>query len=243
MNKEVALIMAAGLGTRMLPLTEITPKPLVKVNGKPMIETIIEALQSQRELKQIFVVVGYKKEEFNYLTSKYKDLTIINNSEYKEKNNISSIYIALSLIENFNCFICEADLFIRDNSIFDKEFSNSCYFGKLIKGFSDDWAFDLDLNGLITRIGKGGNNCYNMVGISYFLEKDIKTLSEAIKRTYKKVGHESLFWDEVVNQQLGKIPIRIHPVSDGQIVEIDTLAELALIDSTYKKYLGLKDGN
>ena len=58
-----AIIMAAGIGKRMQPVTLATPKPLVKVNGIRMIDTVIQGLHNNG-IHEIYVVVGYLKEQF-----------------------------------------------------------------------------------------------------------------------------------------------------------------------------------
>ena len=77
MNKiKRAIIMAAGFGNRMQPITLNTPKPLIKVNGKRMIDTIVEALY-ENSIFEIYVVVGYKKEQFYEHTLEYKINSLI----------------------------------------------------------------------------------------------------------------------------------------------------------------------
>ena len=231
---EIAIIMAAGLGTRMRPLTDIIPKPLVKVCGKPMIETVIDGL-NRRDINKIYVVVGYLGEQFEYLKKKYNNIQIVKNKDYNTINNISSIYAVSDELINTDsdCFICEADLFIKDDSIFDVDLSHSCYFGKMINGYSEDWVFDLNKEGRITRVGKKGEDCFNMVGIAWFNKKDAHLLGTLIRDAYKQKGYEGLFWDDVVNNNLNKLDLIVNGVKNNQIVEIDTVEELMKIDNTY----------
>ena len=229
-----AILMASGLGTRMRPLTDNTPKPLIRVGDLPMIETVINALQCAN-VKNIYVVVGYLAEQFDYLCTKYPNVKLINNLDYESVNNISSIYYAREILTKDDCFICEADLYVSNPDIFKAELKDSCYFGKMVNGYSDDWVFELDEQNCISRVGKYGTDCYNMTGIAYFNKKDAEILSKVITERYNTEGFENLFWDDVVNENLDKLKLKVHSINKEDIVEIDTVEELEEVRERFKK--------
>lgn len=229
-SNETAILMAAGLGSRMRPLTENTPKPLICVHGKPMIETIIEGLR-KRHIGDIYIITGYLGEQFAYLCNQYEKIHLIQNKDYQTKNNISSLYAAEEILGRSDCFICESDLYIADDTIFQKELNHSCYYGRMQEGHSDDWVFDLK-DGVITRVGKEGNDTYNMVGISYFKKNDAVILRDEICAIYNTEEAKDLFWDDVVNRNLDKLKLTVEPVKEGQLMEIDTVEELNRVNES-----------
>lgn len=228
---ESVILMAAGLGSRMYPITETTPKPLVKVHGKPIIERLIEAFE-EKEIENIYVVVGYLKEQFEYLVDKYPNVQLIVNEEYLTKNNISSIHVVESVLLKGACIISEADLLLNDKTIIGNTVETSKYLARYVEGESNDWSFRME-DHRITKICVGGQNVYNMVGLSYWTAADSQKIAQQTLNKYKEEGHETLYWDEVVDELLDQIVVGIQEVTQEQIIEIDTFDELKQIDESY----------
>ena len=101
-----AVIMAAGLSSRFVPLSLEKPKGLLIVKDEVLIERQIEQLQ-EAGIREIVLVLGYKKEAFFYLEDKYKGIHIVINPEYNIKNNTHTLYLARDFIRN--SYICSSD--------------------------------------------------------------------------------------------------------------------------------------
>ena len=120
---ERAIIMAAGLGTRLKPATDDTPKPMVKVNGIRMIDTVIDALH-KNGINEIHVVTGYLAERFKEVKQKYPDIDILYNPYYETRNNISSMFVAREYLHNAICV--DGDQVIYNPDILTPYFEYSC---------------------------------------------------------------------------------------------------------------------
>ena len=227
-----AIIIAAGFGSRMAPVTLDTPKPLVKVNGVRIIDTMIDALLA-KDITNITVVVGYKKEQFNELLEKYPMLKFIDNPIYNESNNISSVYAAVDVIDR--CYICEADLIVSNPSVITKYQYCSNYLGAYVSE-TDDWCF-YKKGDYINKVSIGGENCWHMIGISYWNEKDSKKLREDIVKVFNSRGGKEKYWDNVpltISKKDFKIEVR--DCKKSYVTEIDNFSELVLLDPSYIGY-------
>jgi len=225
-----AIIIAAGFGSRMVPITLNTPKPLVRVKGKRIIDSCLEAL-TDLGIEEIYIVRGYLGEQFDQLKYKFPNIKFIENPLYNESNNISSIYAAGDLVKG--SYIIEADLLVYNKAIIKKYQYSSNYLGIPVKR-TDDWCFFLE-NGIVKKMAIGGDDCYQMVGISYWTEKDGEKLVEDVKKVFASPGGKERYWDQVpLEYCINDFEVRVRECSFDDIIEIDTFNELKQIDSAYK---------
>lgn len=158
-----AIILAAGMGRRMEPLTLATPKPLVEVRGVRMIDTVIDALQDNG-ICEIYIVVGYLKEKFECLKEKYPYIIFIENPYYEEANNISSLYVAREYLGD--CVILDGDQIIYNKGILNKRFDKSCYCCKWTEDETDEWLLDVHDNRVVHYSREGGSRGWQLYSIS-----------------------------------------------------------------------------
>lgn len=225
-----AVFIAAGFGSRLVPITLNTPKPLVRVNGIRMIDTILDAVVAAG-IEDIVIVRGYLGEQFDQLLYKYPNIKFIENPLYNEANNISSALLARDLLKN--AYVLEADLFVSNPKLITKYQYASNYLG-VPTDYTDDWCFETK-NKVITKVKVGGNNCHHMYGVSYWTEEDGAKLYDDIKKVYEMPGGKERYWDQVpLEYCLRNYTVEVRECTFDDIVEIDSFADLKKIDPIYR---------
>lgn len=227
-----AIILAAGFGSRMMPATTDRPKPMVRVNGTRIIDTLLDALVSVG-IKEITVIGGYQFDKLKELKEKYPFVKLIENKEYDTTNNISSAMMSFDTLHD-GCYICEADLYISNPKIITKYQYSSNILGSYSLE-TDDWSFKM-IDGYLADYQKGNTYCYNYYGISYWTPEDC----EKLKRDFAEVYHDpnggkDYFWEFipfVLRKENYRVEVR--PCQKQDIVEIDNYYELVQLDDSYK---------
>ena len=226
-----AVFIAAGFGTRLVPITFNTPKPLVRVHGVRIIDRLIDACL-EAGIHEIVIVRGYLGELFDQLLYKYPMIKFLENPVYNEANNISSALVARYLLSN--AYVFEADLLISNPKIIRKYHYTSDFLA-IKKDRSDDWCFRVK-DGVIVeeKVGGQGEDIWQMVGISYWDEADGHKLSQDIQEVYQSPGGKERYWEQVpLVYKKDHYSVEVRACHDDDIVEIDTYKELKEIDRTY----------
>lgn len=224
-----AIILAAGFGSRLVPITLNTPKPLVLVNGKKIIETLLDAIVAAG-IPEIIIVTGYLHECFDILLKKYSNIKLVYNSKYNEANNISSAYLVRDKFDS--AYVLDSDLYLTNQKLIRKYEYRSNYLGIKVDR-TDDWCLETK-NSIITDEKIGGINCYQMAGIAYYNSTDGKRLNQDIYDVYNSPGGKEKFNEQVaLIDKKENYKIYIRECNREDIIEIDTFNELKTVDKSY----------
>lgn len=230
-----AIIIAAGIGKRMQPVTLDTPKPLVKVNGVRIIDTVIQGLHANG-IMEIHIVVGYLKEQFKSLENEYPGIHLINNPYFDTCNNISSLYVARDYIAD--TFILDGDQIIYNHGILEPPFGHSGYHAIWTDVPTDEWLMTVEQGKIVHCSRTGGEKGWQLFSVSRWTKADGMKLKKHLEIEFEQKKNRQIYWDDVVMFCYpDEYDLGVYEMKTGDIVEIDSLNELAVLDPYYKKYL------
>lgn len=258
-----ALIIAAGFGSRFVPLTFETPKGLLEVFGERMIERQICQLH-QAGIRDITIAVGYLKEKFEYLIDKY-DVKLLYNPEYSGKNTLATVYRARKVLKGRNMYVLASDNWMRENLYHAYE-CGAWYSAVFQEGETKEWCLSFNKKGRITDVKVGGRDQWVMYGPAYFSREFTEGFMPVLEAYYKMPGTEQFYWEQVyVDMLTGEARCRLeqegfgmpgegpekaslppcpwHEIGmdanrqpENQVYEFENLEELRLFDPRYQNH-------
>ena len=216
-----AVILAAGFGMRMVPINLETPKALLEVNGQRLIERTILQLQ-EAGIREIYVVVGFMKEQFEYLIDQF-GVTLVVNSQYAGKNNLHSLALVGEKLGN--SFIVPCDLWCQENPFC----ANTLYSWYMV---SDRIVPESTVRvnrkmELVTVTRFSGGN--EMLGICYLLREDAERIRKNLTQLCQDGRNDGLFWEETLYEG-SRMTVWARVAASDAVVEINTYEQLRELD-------------
>ncbi|MBF0715435.1 NTP transferase domain-containing protein [Gemelliphila palaticanis] len=226
-----AVILAAGMSSRFVPLSYEKPKGLLKVKGELLIERQIKQLK-EKGIDDITLVVGYMKEKMFYLSEKY-NVNIIVNENYHKYNNTSSMILVKDILKN--TYICSSDNYFVENPFEEYVYQGyySCVFEE---GDTKEYCVEFDNKDIIKKVSIGGKDSWVMLGHVYFDKNFSSKFSEILEYNYNNISStKEKLWEDVYIENIGKLNLIIKKYDSNIIKEFDSLEDLRLFDEKYVK--------
>lgn len=223
-----AIIMAAGTSSRFSPLSYERHKALTEVKGEVLIERQIRQLR-EAGIQAVYIVTGYKAEQFDYLTEKF-GVTLIHNPEYLTRNNNSTIWAVKDILGN--SYICSADNYFSINP-FESEVDEAYYAAVYADGPTAEWCMQEDEAGHISSVVIGGENAWYMLGHAFWSRDFSARFLSILEDEYEREETRDKLWEKILMAHLDVLKMRIRKYGPGAIYEFDTLDELREFDTSY----------
>lgn len=228
MKVDNAIVMAAGTSSRFAPLSYERHKGLTLVRGEVLIERQIEQLLSAG-VPKIYIITGYKAEQFGYLPEKY-GVELIHNQSYLERNNNGSIWAARGVLAN--SYVCSADNYFRENP-FESEVDSAYYAAEYSVGPTAEWCMEEDAQGNICSVQVGGSDAWYMMGHTFWSSEFSHEFLAILEREYDLPETAGKLWETILMEHLDTLKMRIRRYAPNAIFEFDTLDELRVFDESY----------
>lgn len=226
-----AIILAAGLGTRLRPMTDNTPKALIKVKDKPLVEYQIEYLK-EKGIDEIIVVVGYLHEQFDYLKEKY-GVKLVFNEKYEVYNNFYSLYLVKDYLAD--SYVIDADNYLFKN-MFRSDINRSTYFSVYREDCENEWFLiygdDYKVKDIIVD-SKAGRI---LSGVSFWDRETAEKINKFIDFAYDSNEFMDLYWDNMVKDNISELDVYVEELEANSIYEIDSVKDYNKLEKILREY-------
>lgn len=223
-----AIILAAGVSSRFVPLCFEKPKALLQVKGEVMIERQIRQLK-EAGISEVVIVVGHMKNMFSYLVEKY-NVKLVDTDTYKVRNNHASVYAASKYLKN--TIVTSADLYFNENMF--QEYAFDAYYCTVYReGITDERGIETDIYDRIYKTSYGVSDTWITLGYAYFNERFSKNFLEILDKEYNYPETMNKFWADLQDEHLSELYMYAKRCNTNIIYEFDSLEELREFDTSY----------
>ena len=223
-----AIIMAAGLSSRLAPISYEKPKGLLRVRGEVLIERQIRQLQ-EAGVTDITVVVGYKKEYFFYLASKF-GVHIKVNPQYATRNNNYTLWLVRDRLDN--TYVCSSDDYFEENP-FEHYVYEAYYATQYVSGHTDEWCVSTGSGGRITEVSVGGADAWTMLGHAYFDRAFSTAFVPILDAAVRKLETADMLWEDIFRSHTNELRMVARHYPGASIHEFDTLDQVSGFDPAF----------
>lgn len=229
-----AIIMAAGRSRRCMPLSNYLPKGLFEIKGDTMVERQIKQLRDAG-VQNIILVAGYLKEQYHKLEGKYKNLVIIDNDEWEDKNNLFSLWYARDYLKN--SYICCSDNYFARN-VFRDYVYDSYYACKYSDDFCDEYCVkSLDKDGYMAKVKKGGEKAWYTIGEAFFSQSFSAKFKELLNEELYDPELKYMLWDDFQIRHIDVLKMKIKRYADDECKEFDTNEDILQFYPQFKDFI------
>lgn len=225
---NTAIILAAGISSRFVPICFEIPKALLPVKGEVMIERQIRQLQ-EKDIREIIIVVGHMKEKFYYLKDKY-GVKFVETDTYKVRNNHASVYAAREYLGN--TIVTSADLYFNKN-VFQSYAYDAYYCAVYKEGVTEERGVTTDQYDRMTRTFYNAADTWVTLGYAYYNRRFSENFLDILDREYNYPETIGKFWADIQDDHLPKLYMNIKRCDNDVIYEFDSLEELREFDRGY----------
>lgn len=243
MNK--AIILAAGKGSRLAPLTDRVPKPLVEVNGKPIIVNALENLAAVG-VKDVYIVKGYLADVLELqLGSNFKNLNLhyILNKDYANNNSMYSLWLGMKVIgQGEDILVLEGDVFFEKSVLNNLSASSISWFGD-----SNETQLDgcyLKAEGSLVKeikICRNSEQRVEVAGLTFLKSVGILAIKKKVFNDVIRIledgianNKSNLYYDLIFAENLKNFFITAQDICGKKWFEIDSPDDLAICEQIFK---------